>query len=83
MEDIVRNLDWDKKDINVGDRYLNHLRFADDKVLINNNFEELYVMLSQSKTASAWVLMKRKPWENITGDVNAIKMIEIRMGINY
>lgn len=37
MEDIFKKLPWQTNGINVEGKYLNHLRFADDIVLISNN----------------------------------------------
>lgn len=58
LEDVFKKLEWSKKGINIDGRYLNHLRFADDIVLISNNLEELREMLTELKTASEEIGLK-------------------------
>lgn len=45
LEEIFKNLDWDKKVIKINGEYLNNLRFADDVVLIASKKEELENMI--------------------------------------
>uniref|UniRef100_A0A7I4YB57 Reverse transcriptase domain-containing protein n=1 Tax=Haemonchus contortus TaxID=6289 RepID=A0A7I4YB57_HAECO len=39
LENIMRHLEWEDLGVNVDGRYLHHLRFADDIVLITPNIE--------------------------------------------
>lgn len=55
LENIFRNLDWDSFGININGRQLNHLRFADDLVLISDNAKTLQTMLQQLTEASKMV----------------------------
>ena len=52
MEDIFKTLDWSGKGINVDGVYLNHLRYADDIVIIAECAEDLQLMLEQLYHAS-------------------------------
>jgi hypothetical protein len=47
MEDIFKNLKWKDKGININGERLNHLRFADDVILLAESFEELSEMLCE------------------------------------
>jgi len=40
MEDVFRNLDWQSKGIVINGEYLNHLRFADDILLVSHDHLE-------------------------------------------
>lgn len=46
LEEIFRKMDWSEKGINIDGERLNHLRFADDIVLISNNLQDLQIMIS-------------------------------------
>jgi len=52
LEDIIRELDWDQFGLSIDGRRLNHLRFADDIVLVTRTSEEASTMLSQLSQAS-------------------------------
>ncbi|CAF4921267.1 unnamed protein product [Pieris macdunnoughi] len=52
LESLFRNLEWDKVGININGRQLNHLRFADDLVIISDNAKTLQTMLQQLTEAS-------------------------------
>lgn len=52
LEDIFKKLEWNTKGINVDGFRLNHLRFADDIVLISNNATELQEMLNELNLAA-------------------------------
>lgn len=52
LESIFRDLEWDNFGININGRQLNHLRFADDLVLITDNAKTLQQMLQQLAEAS-------------------------------
>lgn len=45
LEHIFKNLNWSKLGININGEYLNHLRFADDIVLLSDNYQDLKYML--------------------------------------
>ncbi|XGW29221.1 hypothetical protein V3C99_008770 [Haemonchus contortus] len=47
LENIMRNLEWEGLGVKVGGRYLHHLRFADDIVLITPNIEQAERMLAE------------------------------------
>ena len=49
----MRKMDWDDKGINVDGVKLNHLRFADDVVIISNSVQEAAQMLNDLATESA------------------------------
>ena len=40
VEEIFKRLNWDNKGINVNGKKLNHLRFADDVVIISGDIAE-------------------------------------------
>lgn len=52
LEDVFKKLSWQQKGVNIDGRYLNHLRFADDIVLMSTNAGELSSMLLDLKEAS-------------------------------
>lgn len=58
LENIFKTLQWKNKGINVDGSYLNHLRFADDIVLVSGNLQELSVMLTQLNDALRKVGLK-------------------------
>jgi len=45
LEDVFRELDWDKKGININGEYLSNLRYADDVVLVASTKKELNEMM--------------------------------------
>ncbi len=63
LEQVFRRLDWDTKGIMVNGERINHLRFADDIVLISNNVTDITEMLNQlsaeSKTLGLKINMKK------------------------
>ncbi|GBP91596.1 Putative uncharacterized transposon-derived protein F52C9.6 [Eumeta japonica] len=52
LESVFRDLEWQKDGINIDGKKLNHLRFADDPVLITDNATTLQHMLQQLTEAS-------------------------------
>ena len=58
LEQIFRKLDWDSKGISINGERLNHLRFADDIVLIGTNAAEVSDMLNQLNDESKRLGMK-------------------------
>lgn len=58
LEDVFKKLNWDKKGIRVDGGMLNHLRFADDVVVLASSLEELQTMLEQLHHTSAQVGLK-------------------------
>lgn len=58
LEDIFKKLKWDHKGININGRMLNHLRYADDIVIIAATSEELQDMLIQLHQESRKVGLK-------------------------
>lgn len=55
LEDVFKGLDWQDKGINIDGTRLNHLRFADDIILISNSSEQLKYMLEELHHASSGV----------------------------
>lgn len=49
---------WEKKGLNIDGVYLNHLRFADDIVLISPDIEELKAMLTELNEISKKIGLK-------------------------
>ena len=47
LESMLRNLNWDNKGFNIDREYLNHLRFADDNILLLEEPQELQNMLTE------------------------------------
>ncbi|KHN86200.1 Putative uncharacterized transposon-derived protein F52C9.6, partial [Toxocara canis] len=57
LESVIREIDWEGG-ININGEYLNHLRFADDIVLIASTNNELQAILTKFSTHSAAVGLK-------------------------
>lgn len=55
LEDMFKRLMWQNKGININGRRLNHLRFADDIVLISSSITELESMLKELKATSTTI----------------------------
>lgn len=53
LEEIFRNLNWEKQGIRIQGQYLSHLRFADDIVLVSENTEEIQKICSELVEESA------------------------------
>ncbi|XGW29753.1 hypothetical protein V3C99_009082, partial [Haemonchus contortus] len=51
LENIMRQLEWEDLGVKVDGRYLHHLRFADDIVLITPNIEQAERMLAEFDNA--------------------------------
>ncbi|VDO21527.1 unnamed protein product [Haemonchus placei] len=51
LKNIMRHLEWEDLGVKIDDSYLNHLRFADDMVLITPNMERVERMLPESDNA--------------------------------
>lgn len=58
LENVFRNLDWEHLGLNIDGRKLNHLRFADDLVLLEESPKKLQEMIRTLNTESAKVGLK-------------------------
>ena len=58
LEQVFRRLNWDNKGMMINGEMLNHLRFADDIVLIGNSCEEAEEMLNEVNMESNKLGMK-------------------------
>lgn len=58
IEEVFKSLTWDKEGIRINGEYLNHLRYADDIVLMTNCAEKLENMANQLCDAGAKVGLK-------------------------
>jgi hypothetical protein len=47
LEHVFRKFDWSQMGININGEYLNHLRFADDIVLLSENHKDLIYMIEK------------------------------------
>jgi len=52
LQEIFRRVEWSEDGVNVSGRKLNHLRFADDIVLISNNTNDLQARLQELNNSS-------------------------------
>jgi hypothetical protein len=83
LEEIFKQFDWEGKGVKINGEWLNHLRFADDVVLISESIEELQKMaeefLMNSKEAGLTMnLGKTKLMSNRKKDVKMnIENVEI------
>ena len=73
LESVFKKLDWSEMGININGKFLSHLRFADDIVLIAADLEQAQTMLLQlneeaSKVGLKMNLAKTKIMSNIVGD---------------
>lgn len=63
LEEIFRNLKWEERGIKIEAEKLNNLRFADNVVVVAENFEELELMLKEltqkSREASSEINFKK------------------------
>lgn len=55
LESIMRKLKWDKCGVNINGKYLSHLRFADDIVLLSESATQLQLMLNSLNAYSKQV----------------------------
>uniref|UniRef100_A0A7I4XYX2 Reverse transcriptase domain-containing protein n=1 Tax=Haemonchus contortus TaxID=6289 RepID=A0A7I4XYX2_HAECO len=51
LENVMRHMEWESMGVKVDGRYLHHLRFADDIVLITPNIEQAEQMLAEFDNA--------------------------------
>src|ERR1700761_3580759 len=58
LEIVFKKLDWSKMGINVNGKYLSHLRFADDIVLIAMDLDQAQVTLQQLNEESSKIGLK-------------------------
>jgi ribonuclease HII len=77
LENIFRSLNWEENGIQINGEYLNHLRFADDIVIISESKEQLQVMLQELATESKKRGLKlnkgkTKTMTNTNEELNAI-----------
>jgi len=73
LESVFKKLDWSEMGININGKYLNHLRFADDIVLMAVDLDQAEVMLRQlneeaNKIGLKMNLTKTKIMTNIDDD---------------
>ncbi|KAJ8727743.1 hypothetical protein PYW07_001862 [Mythimna separata] len=55
LHNIMADLSWSKRGINIKGKHLSHLRFADDIVILAENAKELNEMINDLQTASEYV----------------------------
>ncbi|XP_072401728.1 uncharacterized protein [Diabrotica undecimpunctata] len=60
LEDVFKTTNWSTSGINVNGNMLNHLRFADDILIIASTFEELQIMMEELADSSQYVEQKQK-----------------------
>lgn len=58
LEDVFKNFNWENKGVNVDGNMLNHLRFADDILLIADNITDLQEMITDLHQKSGEVGLK-------------------------
>lgn len=52
LKNVFEDLNWDDREINIDESYLNNLRFADDVILLSNNTSEPKDMMEQLNNAT-------------------------------
>ena len=52
LEQMFKELDWEERGININGERLNHLRFADDIVVIGHSPKDLEVMINELQEKS-------------------------------
>uniref|UniRef100_A0A7I4XU18 Reverse transcriptase domain-containing protein n=1 Tax=Haemonchus contortus TaxID=6289 RepID=A0A7I4XU18_HAECO len=77
LENIMRHLEWEDLGVKVDGRYLHHLRFADDIVLITPNIEQAERMLAYSGAVQKET-RREGAFRNIEGVVKKTKNIRLR-----
>lgn len=55
LESIIKRLNWEKTGLNINGKYLSHLCFADDLVLLSESSTQLQSMIDSLNTASKQV----------------------------
>ena len=73
LESVFKKLNWNEMGININGKFLNHLRFADDIILIAADLDQLQTMMNQlhqesSKIGLQMNLSKTKVMTNIDDD---------------
>lgn len=77
LENVFRNLDWEHLGLNIDGRKLNHLRFADDIVLLEENPKALEKMIQALNTESSKVGLKMNITKTKLMTNSEIRPIEI------
>src|SRR6202012_779890 len=88
LESVFKKLDWNEMGININGKFLNHLRFEDDIILIAADLDQLQTMMNQlhqesSKIGLKMNLSKTKVMTNIDDDAvikvedDVIKRVDI------
>ena len=80
LEQVFRKLNWDNKGITINGEKLNHLRFADDIVLIANNGEEAENMLNELNQESNKLGMKINMKNTIVVYNEYVPAIQVHIG---
>src|SRR6202012_1936086 len=73
LESVFKKLEWNEMGININGNFLNHLRFADDTILIAADRDQLQTMMNQLHQESSEIglkmnLSKTKVMTNIDDD---------------
>jgi len=82
LEETFRKIDWDCKGININGEHLNHLRFADDIVLITDDVNDLEEMLNQLNDESNNIGLKINKGKTKVMFNNFINAKEIKINSN-
>lgn len=78
LEEVFKKMDWDEFGLNIDGSYLNHLRFADDIVLISHNPETLQFMVQDlaARSEEVGLTMNRSKTKLMTNNVEVPISVE-------
>lgn len=89
LEYAFKELNWDGKGINIDGEYLNHLRFADDIIIIAENMGDARQMLTELTSTSSYIglhinFQKTKFMTNLVASSNMeIERNEVKQVYEY
>lgn len=58
FENVFKKLDWTNREIKIDGKYLSHLRFVDEILILSDDIEDMTFMLQELKEETKMVVLK-------------------------